>query len=76
MPSSNSVPLPSTQAPNEAYMYWNRGDGKWWIDVPDGAGAYIALSDALDPPVSGWTALPGKKGPVPVVQVHDAAGDL
>lgn len=65
---------PRPQAPNEAYMYWNRGDGKWWIDVPDGAGAYIAQSDALDPPADGWQTLPGKRAPVPAVLVVAAAG--
>jgi hypothetical protein len=54
---------------NEAYIYWNRNDGRWWIDVPSGAGAYIAASSAVDPPSSGWKALPGMKAPMPVVTV-------
>ena len=27
---------------NDAYIYFNRGDGKWWIDAPEGHGLYIA----------------------------------
>ena len=30
---------------NEAYIYWNRSDGRWWIDVPSGAGAYVSDDD-------------------------------
>ena len=27
---------------NESYIYWNKGDQKWWIDGPLEAGVYIA----------------------------------
>merc|ERR1711924_87220 len=31
------------QAENGAYMFWNTSDRHWWIDKPDGLGAYKAL---------------------------------
>ena len=58
---------------NESYIYWNRSDGRWWIDVPSGAGAYIVASSEGDPPSAGWRALPGMKSPVPSISVEEAA---
>lgn len=60
---------PWFEAANGAYIYWNKGDGKWWIDAPDGHGVYIAKAPAGGgPPTSGWQILPGAKGPGPTVQ--------
>ena len=54
---------------NESYIYWNKSDGRWWIDIPSGAGAYIVGSSADDPPRKGWQALPGMKVPTPSVSI-------
>ena len=47
---------------NGSYIYHNKGDGKWWIDSPDGGGVYI--SDSL---ISAWQLLPNAKLPIPTV---------
>ena len=52
------------KAPNEAYIYWNRTDGQWWIDEPSGNGLYVAKSPSWAPPQSGWKAL-GPFDPLP-----------
>merc|ERR1719409_889400 len=60
---------PWYEAANGAYIYWNKGVGKWWIDAPDGHGVYIAKAPAGGgPPTSGWQILPGAKGPGPTIQ--------
>merc|ERR1719230_1612128 len=61
------------EADNEAYIYWNRADGKWWIDVPSGAGAYIVEAASAFPPEAGWQALPGIKRPLPKIEVVDVS---
>ena len=58
---------------NDSYIYYNRGDGNWWIDLPSGAGAYIVESSDEDPPYGGWVALPGNKPPLPTVEVRESA---
>lgn len=55
---------------NESYIYLNESDGKWWIDGPDGMGAYTSdpaihqglskmwkenLGVIVGPPAYGWT---------------------
>ena len=62
------------QSDNESYIYWNRGDGKWWMDGPSGAGVYIVPDPNLVvgnglPPTSGWVALSSDFNPVPEVKV-------
>lgn len=62
-------------------MYFNRGDGQWWIDGPDGLGVYVARAEREEegeegmrlPPREGWEALTGGKAPCPVVEVVDGA---
>jgi hypothetical protein len=39
---------------NESYVYHNRGDGKWWIDGPDGNGVWIVEGPTHAPPAHGW----------------------
>ena len=39
---------------NESYIYWNRNDGKWWIDGPDGNGVWIVAGPSHAPPAHGW----------------------
>lgn len=53
---------------NGSYIYKNIGDGKWWIDGPDGLGLYIIKSRTSLPPKSGYTALTGARRPVPTIQ--------
>eukprot|EP00854_Cymbomonas_tetramitiformis_P015396 gene15396-18216_t len=52
---------------NDSYIYYNRADGKWWIDGPDGYGVYTALNSADLPPADGWTALGDGRQPLPTV---------
>lgn len=66
---------------DECYVYFNRGDGQFWIDGKDGLGLYVARADVkgeeeaeeawarLLPPEDGWEALTGGKEPCPVVEV-------
>lgn len=72
------------KADDHCYIYYNRGDGNWWIDGPDGLGVYVAalsvagVTDegsgidwaALLPPVEGWEALTGGKEPCPMVEIE------
>jgi len=39
---------------NDSYIYWNRNDGKWWIDGPDGNGVWIVKGPSHAPPAHGW----------------------
>merc|ERR1711948_109424 len=48
---------PWYEAANGSYIYWNQGDGQWWIDAPDGAGVYIVKAPNTMPPSQGWVAL-------------------
>mmetsp|Transcript_30956 Transcript_30956/g.40517 ORF Transcript_30956/g.40517 Transcript_30956/m.40517 type:complete len:148 (-) Transcript_30956:121-564(-) len=59
---------PWFEAENESYMYWNRGDGKWWMDEPSGSGVYVCKSDDKLPPKFGWTSLMGVNERIPVVE--------
>jgi len=69
---------PWYEAENGSYIYWNRGDGKWWIDGPDGKGVYIVKAPNDVVPSSGWQALPGAPSPLPTVEVasNNASGEL
>ncbi|CAE7521683.1 secG [Symbiodinium natans] len=64
---------PWYEAENGAYIYWNRGDGQWWIDAPDGKGVYIAKASAATVPGDGWRALPGVAEPLPFVELLPTA---
>ena len=71
---------PWYEAENESYIYWNRGDGKFWIDGPSGAGVYIVKNDGLTPPSEGWVSLSNDYEPAPTVSSLDneasSQGDL
>jgi len=64
---------------NESYIYYNKGDGQWWIDDPTGRGLYVAKiskgvitltnMDAARPPVTGWVLLGGGREPTPSVEM-------
>jgi len=47
------------KASNNAYIYWNSSDGCWWIDHPNGSGAYKAKAPMWAPPQNGWKTLCG-----------------
>ena len=56
---------------NGAYIYYNRGDNKWWIDAPEGNGLYIAeTQNKKDPslPSNGWQMLSNIYGPTPTIE--------
>ena len=40
---------------NDSYIYYNKGDGKWWIDGPDGEGVWIIDGPSHAPPAHGWS---------------------
>jgi hypothetical protein len=40
---------------NDSYIYYNKGDGKWWIDGPDGKGVWIIDGPSHAPPAHGWS---------------------
>eukprot|EP01024_Parvocaulis_polyphysoides_P035424 TRINITY_DN31382_c1_g1_i1.p1 TRINITY_DN31382_c1_g1~~TRINITY_DN31382_c1_g1_i1.p1 ORF type:complete len:400 (-),score=47.37 TRINITY_DN31382_c1_g1_i1:248-1447(-) len=44
---------------NRSYVYFNTNDKQWWIDGPDGLGAYIAkgTSSLYGPPAHGWKVI-------------------
>merc|ERR1712086_594422 len=54
------------KAPNGAYIYWNLMDRCWWIDKPNGDGAYKATAPMHAPPQTGWKLL-GDYGPPPAL---------
>ena len=56
---------------NDSYIYWNKGDGKWWIDGPSGAGVYIVKDNGILPPSNGWISLQSEFDPIPTVDVLD-----
>lgn len=39
---------------NDSYIYYNKGDSKWWIDGPDGKGVWIVEGPIHAPPAHGW----------------------
>jgi hypothetical protein len=57
------------EADNGSYIYWNKGDGKWWLDGPSGAGLYIVEDSGKTPPVKGWGRLRGAKLPLPTLEL-------
>merc|ERR1711978_783363 len=38
------------KASTQAYIYWNKSNGVWWIDEPSGNGVYIAKAPSWAPP--------------------------
>jgi len=40
---------------NDSYIYYNKGDGKWWIDGPNGEGVWIIDGPSHAPPAHGWS---------------------
>jgi len=61
---------PWFEAGNGSYIYWNQGDGKWWIDGPDGGGVFVAKAPNTLPPSRGWVALSASAGALPVVDLE------
>ena len=63
---------------NDAYVYLNSMDDKWWIDKPDGNGVFIASKRQqgklfLDaPPKTGWEALSPSYNPTPSIEIFSA----
>eukprot|EP00954_Amorphochlora_amoebiformis_P023509 1360482-Amorphochlora_amoeboformis.AAC.2 len=66
---------------NGSYIYWNKSDGRWWIDGPSGAGVYIVADKVAHlgrgefPPSDGWKALQGSRKPLPTVEVGEKTVD-
>lgn len=47
---------------NESYIYYNASDGYWWIDGPDGLGAFKAAAPLWAPPGAQTAWVPLKSG--------------
>ncbi|KAL3899385.1 MAG: hypothetical protein SGPRY_012649 [Prymnesium sp.] len=61
------------EASNGAYIYYNTQDEHWWIDEPNGLGAYVAPGAIHPTPSSsGWRPLEGKPLPLPDVAFRAA----
>ena len=64
------------ESANGSYFYWNRGDGRWWLDGPSGAGLYAALDRGKVPPQTGWTGVTRSvRSPMPVVSASILPSD-
>merc|ERR1711871_665364 len=59
---------------NDSYLYYNEGDKHWWIDGPDGLGAYKARGPPWSPPAAStqWQSLrhDTEMRPGPTLIVH------
>ena len=62
---------PWWETDNGSYIYYNGGDGQWWMDSGEtGLGLYISRSRSEDddgniPPLNGWEVLGDGKLPLP-----------
>jgi len=64
---------------DDAYIYFNKGDGKWWLDHPLGHGLYIARGQGGEnavPPTDGWESLQEDYGQLPDFEFSDLKDDL
>ena len=57
-----------------AYVYYNHGDRRWWIDDKDGLGVYIADTDGSDDAIkyplrSGYQPLQNAQLPAPTIEI-------
>ena len=72
------------EAPNNSYVYFNRGDRLWWLDSGEtGLGLYVSSVAAISttpvleaPPVDGWTVIGDGALPLPTVSVGGEGGEL
>lgn len=58
------------------FIYYNAGDGKWWLDGDDGLGLYIAPANDLSPglpPITGWKELKEAYLPLPAISIEKDA---
>lgn len=56
---------------NDSYVYYNKSDGKWWLDGPDGLGRYThdhGVPHAV--PAHGWTSLHGETTKMPQIRTY------
>ena len=58
---------PWFEADNGAYIYFNKGDGQWWIDEPNGSGVYVSGRATSLPPADGWKPIGSSPSPLPTV---------
>eukprot|EP00639_Heterosigma_akashiwo_P033979 CAMPEP_0194726286 /NCGR_PEP_ID=MMETSP0296-20130528/30484_1 /TAXON_ID=39354 /ORGANISM="Heterosigma akashiwo, Strain CCMP2393" /LENGTH=131 /DNA_ID=CAMNT_0039631185 /DNA_START=89 /DNA_END=484 /DNA_ORIENTATION=+ len=59
-----------------AYIYYNRGDSRWWIDDSDGQGIYIVecKGEPSLPPASGYQMLTSAEPPAPILEILEVPG--
>lgn len=62
---------------DDGYIYYNRGDGKWWLDDGmKGLGLYIAPAKLDEgntqvPPTTGWDVLSNDYQPIPSIAIEE-----
>ena len=67
------------ESPRASYIYFNRGDGQWWMDSGEtGLGLYVSRAGRADvtPPRDGWEVVGDGVLPLPTVTADGAGGDL
>jgi hypothetical protein len=58
---------------DDGYIYYNRGDGKWWLDDGEkGLGLYIVPvgGNIQVPPTTGWDVLSNEYQPIPSIEIE------
>jgi hypothetical protein len=64
------------EAPNKSYVYFNSGDGQWWLDSgATGLGLYVsrAAGAGAVPPRDGWAVLGEGVLPLPRISADNIA---
>jgi len=63
---------------NPSYVYFNKNDGCWWIDGPDGLGVFKASGPPHAPPGASiaWRALDGKEDQPTLAAYRGAAREV
>ena len=60
--STNGV-TPWFEGRDGCYLWFNRDEGRWYVDDPHGGGVYLASPEGslLLPPTAGWVSLTGRR---------------
>ena len=70
-------PRPWYESASSSYIYFNGGDGQWWLDSGvTGLGLYVSRAGGNVPPSDGWEVIGDGALPLPTVTASDEGGDL